>query len=176
MKVLISGIILLLIGLFVQIITWRLLSKTHRPRGIAIIFGAVFLIWMVAVSNLPELVTQTEILKFSVWEILQLFLFYGSVSLTYFIFYTAIIDPSPTLTIVRMLLSSGENGLEVKEFAKFFRDDLLILPRLDSLVQTGMAFKQDDCYVIAPRGKNFIRWFVWLPDRIFPLARNAKVG
>jgi len=174
MKVLIVGLILLLFGFIITILLWRIPKIYHRPWIILIIFGCVFLFWLIIDFVFTKWFIHLSRLKFSMWESMQLSLFYGSASITFFIFYTSIIDPSPSLTIIRMLLKSDTNGLEKEAFLDFFRNDILVLPRLDSLVQTKMAIKDGNFYTITPGGREFVKWLVRIPHKIFPIGQGEK--
>jgi len=174
MKVLFFSAVLLFVSFIVLLIFWRISINNRAPWRIIVVFGTVPLIWICIVLYFSNQFAQSSLIRISLWETLQILLFFGSASITFFIFYTSIIDPSPTLAIIRRLMKSEEGGLDREAFSDFFRDEILVLKRLDSMVQTGMVIKDEIGYSIAPKGRNFIKLFVQLPHCVFPINQTNK--
>ena len=56
---------------------------------------------------------------------------------------------------------AGEKGLNKSEFEKMFTDELLIIPRIRDLVESGMIFLDQEKYRLALSGRVFISIFIF---------------
>ena len=176
MKIFFGGLIISLASFAFQILFWRIYLLRNKSHVVLHIFGIGLMAGLSILILFPKFLVSLGFSRLSVLEIFHLTLFYGAVTFAYYMFYLGIIDTSPTLAIIRMLLDAGEKGLALSEFTTFFSDQLLILPRLDYLVQTEMVTKKENRYVIAPNGTKFLFWFVRFPQMIFPVNNTRMVG
>lgn len=176
MKIFVFGLLFSVAGFAFQVLFWRIFLLRNKPHVILYIFGGGLITGVSILILFPSLLVSLGFSQLSILEIFHLTLFYGAVTFAYYMFYMGLIDTSPTLAIVRLLLAAGKRGLVLSEFNTFFSDQLLILPRLDYLVQTEMVTIKETRYLIAPNGTKFLFWFVRFPQMIFPVNHTRKAG
>ena len=84
---------------------------------------------------------------------IQLILYYGSMTLAYVITYSAIEVDSPSLVIIRQISDSGSNGITEQELLDSLNNSKLIVPRLSDLINDKMVISDNQKFVLTRKGK-----------------------
>jgi hypothetical protein len=75
-------------------------------------------------------------------DLLHIGLFYGSISLSYLITYSAIEGDSPTLSLVRFVWERRATGVPADDVIHFLAQRPFVKARLAALVASGLIFEQ----------------------------------
>jgi hypothetical protein len=118
---------------------WKVRLPKRQIRALLINFAAVFSLWLAL-----SLVHHAALLA-----LLQVALYYWSISLCYTITYSAVEGESPTLGLMRYVAGGGSEGRSAGEIARFLDERRFLGSRLAALVESGLVREQDGRYVIA---------------------------
>lgn len=153
MAVLIFGSLMLLLSFIIHLVIWRIRRPLRQTIGILVIFLVVLLAGIIFL--LLDFVSHDRRLNnlLNLCEVVQLILYYGSMTLAYMITYSAIEVDSPSLVIIRQISDSGPNGLTEEELLGSLDDSKLIMPRLSDLINDKMATFDNQKFVLTRKGK-----------------------
>jgi hypothetical protein len=84
-------------------------------------------------------------------------LLYVLLSFVYFSEFTMVLHESPSMRILRDVLSRAEGKTTERDLRKLFTDENLLLPRLQDLVSSGYASFDGSRYVLRPNGIRIVR-------------------
>jgi hypothetical protein len=93
-------------------------------------------------------------------ENLKLFFFYVSLALAYIATYSAIEADSPSLLILIKISQAGDAGIDKLIFDKLWNDDLLVMPRIQDLVNDQMIYLENDRLKISKKGEILVSIFL----------------
>jgi hypothetical protein len=160
MNVLFFGIALLIAAFFIHFVIWKIRIPMHQKSTLILIFSAVLMagaallfIFKHKVSFFGITAPQT------VYEYLQLCIFFISLELAYMVTYSALEADSPSLVIVMDIYKAGAGGLDEKIFKKEMSNDVLIMPRMRDMVFEKMAYLDNGKYKLTPKGLTIVRVF-----------------
>jgi uncharacterized protein YacL len=160
MIIFLFGLSLFFVSIAINFILWRI-RYPKRPMA-TLLFVFIFVLFVgLATANLAD--TKFGAWDFDIWEHLHIILFYVPLFLGYMITYAGLEDDSPSMTIVQFVSLSREKGREYKDFERILTDKVLIAPRIDNLLQSGMVVIQDERFILTKKGRLYARLFsVWL--------------
>jgi hypothetical protein len=148
--VLISGLALLAIALAIHVIWWRLKVPRRQPFMLAMLLLSVAVCGF-AVIYAADLFSGELPLP----RILLAFLLYGSGGVVYLIFFSAMEEDSPSLTLIRLISEAGPRGVHRDELMRVIERHSYIKVRIDMMVSDGMA-------VETPAGLRLASQGLWL--------------
>ncbi|TAN60540.1 hypothetical protein EPN18_08325 [bacterium] len=122
------------------------------PAVIPVFFYAVYLPFIAPITGGAP--------YFTVYEFLSVYLLHYSISLAYILSYPAIEAVSPTLAISLLVGKAGADGLEYDDILLTFGDDFLLKPRIQDLLDAGLAEKTGNYISITNRGKRLAWCFI----------------
>ena len=135
---------------------WQIRLPKSHTRTLLLLFLSALPVALVVNAFLPP--WPLKIAGF--WEHAQVCLFHVTMSLAYVEFYTSIEEDSPTLSLLLFVERAGENGRAEEEMFSLIDDDFVIGNRLDSMVNSGVAVRDDDGVLhLTPAGRAWARFF-----------------
>ena len=147
MAVLISGLALLAIALVIHVIWWRLKVPRRQP------FMLVMLLLSVAVCGFAVIYAADLFPgELPLPRILLAFLLYGSGGVVYLIFFSAMEEDSPSLTLIRLISEAGPRGVHRDELMRVIERHSYIKVRIDMMVSDGMAVETPSGLRLASQG------------------------
>lgn len=142
MRILVATCVLFCVAMVAHLIIWRVRLPGSQIKALLIIFNAVLGIGMIGAVACSVVFT----------DLMHIALFYESISLSYFITYSAIEGDSPTLSLIRLLAESHSAGVPAHEVAHFLAQRPFVKTRLAALVTAGLIREQTDRYFLAGKG------------------------
>jgi len=163
--VFVSSLVLFSVAWLIHLAWWRTRPPTHPSKTLVLVFGltpclALFVWWATGPHAIRLL------------DIPAILLFYGGATLCYFITYTGIEETSPSLTILRALERSGEEGCDKEMLRHEFSRQHFVARRLNSLVREGLIVPSGDGHVVNKRGLRVARLSAFL-GRIFNIHETV---
>ncbi len=160
MSELFYGIILIAIAFFLHISIWKIRTPVHQKSLLIGMFSEVLL------TGLVILFYSRQHIRFfgvkapqELFEYVQIFIFFISVSLAYMVTYSALEADSPSLVMIMTIAKAGERGLEKKIFEEKMNDKILLLPRVNDLISEKLAYIENGRYKLTSKGLMFARLF-----------------
>jgi len=169
MNILFWTAILIFLSFSIQLIVWKIHLPKRQTLFLLFIFFTVLVFGLFSIKFFFHSDSILAVNAYS--EYLHISLFFISLTLAYMITYSAIEVDSPSLVMIKTIGSAGTNGLEAKFFDKIMNDDLLIMPRLQDLLNDNMAYYKNGKYFITRKGCIFARIFI-----IYRRLLNASEG
>jgi len=161
MRVLLWGSGLFCVAFFLHVLAWKIRIPKGQTKAILYIFFGVLCAWLLgALLLLRASLPLASILPRNVAEYGHVIFFMGTLTLYYISFYTLIEADSPSLIIALRVWEAGSLGLREEELFKAFNDEMLVVSRLNDLLEASMVRYEDGRYKINPSGKAFIRPFI----------------
>lgn len=151
MSVLISGSLLFVIALLLHLAVWRLRYPGNPIKTLILLFGTVALIGTIFLSLSAS---------YTAVQCAHTALFFFSLFICYLITYSAIEADSPSLVIVLRVAKCGKEGLPSESIKESLGNDLLIEPRINDLVGSGLVDLSGSTYKINEKGRLFLLPFV----------------
>jgi hypothetical protein len=156
MNVLLTGLSLLTIAFFLHLLIW----KIHLPKKQTKTLLLIFL--MTLGSGLGFIFFNPDVIFFeSPWQYLHAAIFFISFALSYIITYSALEADSPSLVMVNLIHTAGENGLTDDELKSHLTDDILIHPRIRDLYRDQLIYDEKGKIFLTPKGKRFVKIFIF---------------
>ena len=119
-------------------------------------FVSLFLLWFNRASfslfEVPAPATTAEYV--------HILLTFTSIALFYFLNYVALEADSPSITIVKMIVESKNQGLESSRITEKLTDETLVKPRVNDLIIDKMAFKKGERYYLTQKGVFLSKLFI----------------
>ena len=129
-------------------------------------WAALFILafaWLAVYFGLAEIAApwiqhqaQTRPLFGARW-LLSSELLYVLLSFVYFVEFTMVLHESPSMRILREILSRADGGTTEADLRKLFTDENLIRPRLEDLANGGYAAFDGSHYTLLPNGLRIVR-------------------
>lgn len=151
------GVAVFLACLLVHVLVWNLSYPRNRPLALFAIFlitpALVFFALMALDGNegLPFDMTLTD------W--LAALLLHYSLSSAYILSYPAVEAISPSLAIA-LLVGTSPKGLRHNDLSGMFKNDILLGPRINDLLETGLAKEENGWLTLTPKARVLIGFFV----------------
>ena len=171
MPVLFWSLILLSIAFLLHLLIWKIHLPTRQTRALLLIFSGTLMVGLLCLWGIQDVLPSRMIPTFFP-QYPHIALFFTSCTLAYLITYSAIEADSPSLVMMMTIADAGPDGLPKARFEQLMTDDLLIIPRIRDLGRDEMVMLADGKYVLTPKGKGFVRIFIWY-RRILGLAEKG---
>jgi hypothetical protein len=159
------NIFLVTTGLFafafvVHVLVWKIRLPHYQIRALMLIFLLVFLSWLPFGNlTLPGLV--------------QVGIFYISVSLCYIVTYSAIEGDSPTLSLMMFTARCDAAGVSEQTLKEFLEKKPFVRRRIEALVHDGLIVEKEGCYFLAGRPSLFFRLILDFRKLYGPVQRGG---
>ena len=147
MAVLISGLALLAIALVIHVIWWRLKVPRRQPFVLVMLLLAVAVCGFAVIYAADLFSGELPLPRF-----LLAFLLYGSGGVVYLIFFSAMEEDSPSLTLIRLISEAGPRGVHRDELMRVIERHSYIKVRIDMMVSDGMAVETPSGLRLASQG------------------------
>lgn len=144
---------------FIHLIVWRIGIPGRQTRTLLMLFGAVLVGGLCAVSFKPQLLDVIGLYALGPWELAQVAALYLALVFAYITTYSALEVDSPSLVMIHAIFGAGTEGITHEEFEQAMSAEVLIDPRLNDLVRDGMAALDHGRFVITPKGLRIARIF-----------------
>jgi hypothetical protein len=93
------------------------------------------------------------------WELLHVSIFYIAMMLAYTVTCTALLDSSPTLTLLMFLAAARSEGRSRAELAALFSNDLIVGRRFENMLRSGVIRQVGPVFELTPKGRFWARFF-----------------
>jgi hypothetical protein len=150
MNILIYGTAIFFSAFLLHILIWRLRLPKRQTLAILKIFMLSLLIGLS--FGIDKGLNPFELIHISIFVI--------SLTLAYIITYSGIEADSPSLVMIIAIADKGVEGLPVERFYELMSDSLLVSPRLDDMLRDGLAFIDNDKYILTKKGRLFAQIFI----------------
>jgi hypothetical protein len=166
-------IVLYALGLFgcafvVHLVIWRVAMPRQHTRALLVIFFVVLAVGCLA----PLTSFLGRYGPGNVWDYMAVVFFFGSGSLAYIAFYSAIEEDSPSLALVKAVAETGDEGMGREKCHEVIGDDFLVNRRLEVMVRDGMLRREGDRYYLGRKGEQMFCIFE-ASARFFGLPRGG---
>jgi hypothetical protein len=145
--VLISGLALLAIALVIHVIWWRLKVPRRQPFVLVMLLLAVAVCGFAVIYATDLFSGELPLPRFAL-----AFLLYGSGGVVYLIFFSAMEEDSPSLTLIRLISEAGPRGVHRDELMQVIERHSYIKVRIDMMVSDGMAVETPSGLRLASQG------------------------
>ncbi len=172
MSILLYGILIFIISFLLHLIIWRvhLPGKKHVVILLEIFLGVLAVSLFILKIN-PSLALGGITPPQSLPDFLKLSLLYISLTLAYITTYSAVEVDSPSLIMVLNIAKTHPGGLERDKLYNLLNDEYLVKPRINNLVNDGLAYKEGEKYKLNPAGSFIAGIFI-----VFRNLLNAPKG
>ncbi len=160
MNILFTVFLSFLILLGTHILIWR----TKRPLQDAAALFIIFVFIPTLVASLYSLFSFMGILPeawFSIKELFSIWLLLVAVGCAYIQFYPAAQAVSPSLEMMLLIQKNSPTSTGVEQIQTLFDHKKLVMNRVQDLLNSGMALKKKDKFMITSSGKRLIRFFLF---------------
>ena len=96
---------------------------------------------------------------------------YCCLAAAYIVSYPAMEADSPSLGIVRNIAKAGRSGLEKSELYRAMTDEILVVARVEDLLNDGLIRMDSGKYILTSKGRFLAGVFIW-----FRRLLNAPKG
>lgn len=147
---------------FVHCMVWQVVIPYSAIKVLLALFHGLWIVWFLFFLNFPfeiniiDVATPKKLSEYT--HITSLYLCF---SLTYILFYQALIEPGPSCSIVMLVAKAGGKGMEGKSFYKVVSDNTLVKPRIEYLLNNRLAFMHHGKYCLTHKGLSFVRVFAF---------------
>lgn len=151
------GIAVFLVSLLIHVLVWNLRYPKNRPQALFVIFlilPALIFFALLAAAGAEGLPFEMTLLD---W--LAALLLHYSLSSAYILSYPAVEAISPSLAIT-LLVGGSPKGLRQSDLSAMFKNDILLGPRINDLLQTGLAKEESGWLTLTPKARVLIGFFV----------------
>ena len=156
MRILSFSILLFLYAFILHWLVWRIALPKKQTRALLIIFMAALVAGLVAPSLFPLLAGRAPS---GVLEYIHVALFHIPVMLGYIGFYSALEAESPSISMVKFVAESRDQGRDKNEFSQIINHKDLIDNRIDAMIQNNWIVDSDGHYLLTPKGERLARLF-----------------
>lgn len=154
MAVFLSASTLLVIAFVTHVIWWRLKVPRRQALTLAKLFLSVAVCGFAAIYASDLFSGQLPLPRF-----LLAVLLFGSVALVYLIFFSAMEEDSPSLTLIRLISEAGPRGIHRNDLMRVMERHSYIKVRIDMMVSDGMAVETPSGIRLASHGL-LLSWLV----------------
>jgi hypothetical protein len=158
LSVVVIGVGLFVLAFAAHVAWWRRGRPRRSGQTLICLLTVVILVgWGVALTAASGVTTSVPPDIFAWLQALALAL---ALAASYVMTYPALEIESPTLVIIEVIAQRGNQGIEVDEFHRCLDDSVLVLPRIQDLVDEGLAVLRDGRYQATAKGLMLVRVFV----------------
>lgn len=168
MAVFISASTLLAIAFVTHVIWWRLKVPRRQSFTLAMLFLSVAVCGFAAIYAADLFSGELPLPRF-----LLAVLVFGGGSLVYLIFFSAMEEDSPSLTLIRLISEAGPRGIHRNDLMRVVERHSYIRVRIDLMVSDGMAVETPTGLRLVSHGL-WLSWFVLFYRKL--LARKIVGG
>jgi len=147
------GVALFFIAFLIQLLFWKVWFPRRQAKTLLLLFFTTFIfgfVWILTLSPvLPNLSIHPPR---HIEEYLHIGLFYWVFTMAYLITYSAVEVDSPSLIMTMAIHKAGKNGLPVDVFKNSMTDEILVIPRVNDLVQDKIAVLKNSIYKLSLKG------------------------
>lgn len=156
MATILFAFILYCIAFALHLIIWHIRLPQQHTRGLMLIFFGTLSVGLI----LAWWPSFFQLGPTTIWEYVSVVLFHSVLSLAYIAFYSAIEEDSPSLLLVNAVALSGDKGMDQASCQQLIGDDFLLNRRLELMLRDKWVVKQEDRYILAPKGVKMVAVFV----------------
>ena len=153
MSVLVYGILLFLIAFLIHFFVWKIhLPHNHAKVLLSIFLGTLLagtLIFVKFHKSITFLGIHPPVM---IWEYLQLYSLFLSLTAAYVMTYPGIEVDSPSLVMISCISNAGCKGLDRNTLEQLMNDDMLVASRLRDLVDGKMVSWDGNVYKLSKTG------------------------
>ena len=161
MKILLWGFILFCISCFLDVIVWRIRIPNRQVTDVLLIFFGTMVAGFLTSWIGPDFLYASVMdMPDNLPQYLHIAILFTSLTMAYIITYSAIQADSPSLVMVIAITKAGDKGIAEADFERVMTDDLLIVPRIQDLINDGMVYLQGGKYRLTRKGRLFVRLFI----------------
>jgi hypothetical protein len=161
MRALTAGLVVFAVAVAAQAVVWRLRRPARQYRGFVLLYATVLALGLAAFGMIrAQGGPLAALVPGSLFEQVNFGVLYLSLAAAFAVTYSAIQADSPTMTILLRIEAAGPGGASRSELLAELTDERLVLPRLDDLVEGGLAMVRDGRYVIAAGGATIAAAYV----------------
>lgn len=164
-SILLTGTFVFIICLFLHIIIWRWRYPKKRNVALFLIFIIIPTICIIAIIGINYFIFLSEGIKsihFATSDWLAVYLLHFALSLAYILSYPAVEAVSPSLSILLMLGASNHHGMLCEDLLHVFDDEVVLEPRIQDLIESGLVVKSDGYLTVTLHGSTFVKCFILL--------------
>jgi len=151
MSILIFSVSLTIIAIFLHLILLRIYPALVKNFIIAVFF-IFFIVLLIGFLSAYLLRRKYGFLPCGGWEDLHVLIFYIPVMLSYVITCVALVDDSPSMTIVGFVEQAKEKGRSRQQIRQIINDEALIVPRINIMAKDGWVELKNNQYAITKKG------------------------
>ncbi|MDD5109049.1 MAG: hypothetical protein PHC29_06035 [Candidatus Omnitrophica bacterium] len=160
MGILCFSVVLVIAAIVLHLILLKLKFRLPSNPLIAIIL--IFFFVLVAGFTISFFLrNEYNFLPNSIWEYLQVLIFYFPVMLSYVITYVALEDDSPSMTIARFVEQAKEKGRSRSQIMQIITNEALILPRIKIMLKDGWIEYKNGQYLATKKGRSYNQFFAF---------------
>lgn len=157
------GFVIFFFSLCLHVIIWRWFNPGKKIAFLLLIFIAIPVGSYFVFSNIIHIDYKLSTVSVSGTDWMAVYMLHISLSLAYILSYPAVEAASPSLVILLMMDNSKEDGLVFNDLSNCFRDDMVLQPRIQDLINSGLIIESHDGYYrLTPRGITFVKCFILL--------------
>ncbi len=161
MRILIFGFAIFFTAIALHIAIWR---RGLPKRGLNRLFKIFSITFFAVTLTMPffshVIPLVGHLLPDNLYEYMQLAMIVASLAVAYTISYSAVEANSPSVTIMDIALKSGNNGVSEEELNNMMTDGRILTPRIEDLLNDGLACAEKDKYKLTDKGRAFIYPFI----------------
>lgn len=160
MTVLTLGLGLFFIAMAAHIALWRRRPPTRSGQTLMLLMtGMIGGGWVLAAAAAHIWVLAAHALPTEIGAWLQALTLALALAAAYVMTYPAIEVESPTLVIIEIIAGRRAQGIEAAELHRRLDAEFLVAPRLQELLNEGLAVLENGCYRPTPKGMKLARLF-----------------
>jgi hypothetical protein len=136
-----------------HVAVWRLRRPVSQYATLALLSLGVLVCWLAALALARAAEARVAaILPVTALDLTNFIVLYLALVPAYVTTFSAVQADSPTMVVLLLVEAAGARGLSRAEVLDRVGDDVLVAPRLQDLVDSGLARREGGRYVIEPRG------------------------
>jgi hypothetical protein len=160
LSVVVMGAGLFVLAFAAHVAWWRRGRPRRSGQTLICLLTVVILVgWAIAIAATAASGVTTAVPQ-DTFAWLQALVLALALAASYVMTYPALEIESPTLVIIEVIAQRGTRGIEVDEFHRRLNDSVLVLPRIQDLLDEGLAVLSDGRYQATAKGLMLVRVFV----------------
>ncbi len=147
------SVALFLLAFLLQILFWKIWFPHRQAKTLLVLFFTTFtfgFVWILTLS--PALPNFGIYPPRHIEEYLHIGFFYWVFTMAYLITYSAVEVDSPSLIMTMAIHKTGKKGLPIDVFMNSMTDEILVIPRVNDLVQDKIAVLKKNIYKLSFKG------------------------
>jgi hypothetical protein len=161
MSVFATGTGLFLMAFVAHVLWWRRRRPRQSAQTLIYLLTAVVLLgWIIAIIAASTLHAASDVFPADPFAWLQALTLALALAAAYVLTYPALEVDSPTLVIIEAIAERGPAGIAAEEFHRRLNDSVLVMPRLQDLLDEGLVVLKNDHYAPTRKGVMLARIFI----------------